>query len=252
MQEQMGQQPETILPYDMVTLPSQGIFFKNKKKSVKVTYLNASDENLLATASLQANGELVNTLLTRKILDKDINIMDMPECDKEAILIFLRNTAFGSDYNVTLIDPKTKENFETSLDLSVLKTNDVGVEVDENNEFDFYLEVSKQKVKLGFLTPENERKLKVLDEENKKSPISNYMTTQLEMLVKEIDGNRQAMTIANQIQIMPIRDSQAIRKIVRKNSPSLDLTISVLTPSNEEINARITFGVEFFRPFYGI
>ena len=72
------------------------------------------------------------------------------------------------------------------------------------------------------------------------------------MLVKEIDGNRQAMTIANQIQIMPIRDSQAIRKIVRKNSPSLDLTISVLTPSNEEINARITFGVEFFRPFYGI
>ena len=78
------------------------------------------------------------------------------------------------------------------------------------------------------------------------------MTTQLEMLVKEIDGNRQAMTIANQIQIMPIRDSQAIRKIVRKNSPSLDLTISVLTPSNEEINARITFGVEFFRPFYGI
>ena len=92
MQEQMGQQPETILPYDMVTLPSQGIFFKNKKKSVKVTYLNASDENLLATASLQANGELVNTLLTRKILDKDINIMDMPECDKEAILIFFTDS----------------------------------------------------------------------------------------------------------------------------------------------------------------
>jgi len=252
MQEQMGQQPETILPYDVVTLPSQGIFYKNKKKSVKVTYLNASDENLLATPSLQANGELVNTLLSRKILDKDINIMDMPECDKEAILVFLRNTAFGSDYSITLTDPKTKKSFDTTIDLAVLKTNEVGVEVDEKNEFEFYLEVSKQKVKLAFLTPENERTLKTLDEENKKSPISNYMTRQLEMLVKEIDGNRQPMTIANQIQIMPIRDSQAIRKIVRENSPSLDLTISVLTPSNEEINARITFGVEFFRPFYGI
>ena len=252
MQEQMGQQPETILPYDVVTLPSQGIFYKNKKTSVKVTYLNASDENLLATPSLQANGELVNTLLSRKILDKDINIMDMPECDKEAILVFLRNTAFGSDYSITLTDPKTKKSFDTTIDLAVLKTNEVGVEVDEKNEFEFYLEVSKQKVKLAFLTPENERTLKTLDEENKKSPISNYMTRQLEMLVKEIDGNRQPMTIANQIQIMPIRDSQAIRKIVRENSPSLDLTISVLTPSNEEINARITFGVEFFRPFYGI
>ena len=28
-------------------------------------------------------------------------LIDMPECDKEAILVFLRNTAFGSDYKIT-------------------------------------------------------------------------------------------------------------------------------------------------------
>ena len=252
MQEQLGQQPETILPYDMVSLPSQGVFYKNKKKSVKVTYLNASDENLLATPSLQASGELVNTLISRKILDKDINVIDMPECDKEAILVFLRNTAFGSDYKITLKDPKTEESFETTLDLSILKTNDVGVELDNNNEFNHYLEVSKKKVKLSFLTPQNERTLKTLDEQNKNAVVNTYMTKQLELMVKEIDGNRDPMTIAQFIQTMPIRDSQSIRKIVRENSPSLDLTIPVLTPSNEEINARITFGVEFFRPFYGI
>ena len=252
MQEQLGQQPETILPYDMVSLPSQGVFYKSKKKSVKVTYLNASDENLLATPSLQANGELINMLLSRKILDKDINVVDMPECDKEAILVFLRNTAFGSDYTVTLTDPKTKESFETTIDLSVLKTNEVGVELDNNNEFDHYLEVSKKKVKLSFLTPQHERTLKQIDEQNKNAAVNTYMTKQLEMLVKEIDGVRDPMTIAQFIQTMPIRDSQNIRKVIRENSPSLDLTIPVLTPSNEEINARITFGVEFFRPFYGI
>jgi hypothetical protein len=252
MQEQLGQQPETILPYDMVSLPSQGVFYKNKKKSVKVTYLNASDENLLATPSLQANGELINMLISRKILDKDIDIMDMPECDKEAVLVFLRNTAFGSDYKVTLTDPKTKESFETTIDLSILKTNEVGVELDNNNEFDHYLEISKKKVKLSFLTPQNERTLKALDEQNKKAVVNTYMTKQLELLIKEIDGVRDPMTIAQFIQTMPIRDSQNIRKVIRENSPSLDLTIPVLTPSNEEINARITFGVEFFRPFYGI
>ncbi len=176
----------------------------------------------------------------------------MPECDKEAILVFLRNTAFGSDYKVTLKDPKTEESFETTLDLSILKTNDVGVELDNNNEFNHYLEVSKKKVKLSFLTPQNERTLKTLDEQNKNAVVNTYMTKQLELMVKEIDGNREPMTIAQFIQTMPIRDSQSIRKIVRENSPSLDLTIPVLTPSNEEINARITFGVEFFRPFYGI
>ena len=252
MQEQTGQQPETILPYDMVSLPSQGVFYKNKKKSVKITYLNASDENLLATPSLQANGELVNTLLSRKILDKDINVKDMPECDKEAILVFLRNTAFGSEYTVKLTDPKTKESFEATIDLSVLKTTDIGVELDEKNEFTHNLEISKKKVKLSFLTPQDEARLKKIDNDNKTSTINPYMTKQLEILVKEIDGVRDPMTIAQFIQTMPIRDSQSIRKIVRENSPSLDLTIPVLTPSNEEINTRITFGVEFFRPFYGI
>jgi len=252
MQEQIEQQPETILPYDMVSLPSQGVFYKNKKKSVKITYLNASDENLLATPSLQANGELVNTLLSRKILDKDINVKDMPECDKEAILVFLRNTAFGSDYTVTLKDPKTNESFDTTIDLSVLKTTDIGVELDEKNEFTHTLEVSKKKVKLSFLTPQDEVRLKKIDEDNKTAAVNPYMTKQLEILVKEIDGVRDPMTIAQFIQTMPIRDSQSIRKIVRENSPSLDLIIPVLTPSNEEITARLTFGIEFFRPFYGI
>ena len=42
------------------------------KQSVKVTYLNASDENLLSTPSMIGSANLVNSLLERKILDKDI------------------------------------------------------------------------------------------------------------------------------------------------------------------------------------
>ena len=72
------------------------------------------------------------------------------------------------------------------------------------------------------------------------------------MVVKEIDGVRDPMTLAQTIQLMPIKDSQNIRKVVRENAPELDLNIKVTTPSNEEIGARIAFGVEFFRPFYGI
>ena len=36
------------LPHDVVTLPSRGVFYKSKKKSVKVGYLTASDENILS------------------------------------------------------------------------------------------------------------------------------------------------------------------------------------------------------------
>jgi len=41
-------------------------------------------------------------------------------------------------------------------------------------------------------------------------------------------------------------------KFVAENKPGLDLAQKVKTPSGEEILAEIGFGVEFFRPFYGL
>tara|TARA_B100001778_G_C18596176_1_gene634828 strand:- start:100 stop:852 length:753 start_codon:yes stop_codon:yes gene_type:complete len=249
---QTEQPLETILPYDVVSLPSQGIFYESRKKTVKVTYLNASDENLLSTPSMIGSKKLIHTLLDRKILDKDINVEELAECDKEAILIFLRNTAFGSDYTVKLKDPKTENEFETTIDLSVLKTKDISVSLDEKGEFEHYLEVSKKKCKLTLISPKIEKELQKVNETYKDHPINPYITKQLEMVVKEIDGVRDPMSIAQTIQIMPIKDSQGIRKVIRENAPELDLSVKVMTPSNEEIGARIAFGIEFFRPFYGI
>ena len=40
-------QDNFTLPHDVVQLQSNGIFYKNKKKSIKVGYLTASDENIL-------------------------------------------------------------------------------------------------------------------------------------------------------------------------------------------------------------
>ena len=57
-----GQQNLT-LPHDVVPLPSDGIFYKNKKKSLKVGYLTASDENIL----LGGGNDITTNLLRNKI-----------------------------------------------------------------------------------------------------------------------------------------------------------------------------------------
>ena len=251
LQDNLQPNNDTLLPYDVVTLPSQGIF-TNGKKTEKETYLNASDENLLSSQALLSTGKLVDSLIDRKVLDKDITAIQLPACDKEAILIFLRNTAFGSEYEVELVDKKTKEPFRTKLDLSVLRTKDIGVKLDTNMEFEFMLEKSNKKAKLSFISPQDEQKLTEIDAQYKNDPQTPYMTKQLEMMVKEIDGVRDRMTIAQFIQTMPIRDAQEIRKVIRDNTPSLDLNIPTTTPSGEEMNVKISLGVEFFRPFYGI
>ena len=99
------------LPHDVVPLPSQGIFYKNKKKAVKVGYLTANDENLL-----MAGGEdMTPNLLRTKIYEPDLRVEEMLEGDVEAILIFLRNTAFGPEMEVSLTDPETRKPFKTTI-----------------------------------------------------------------------------------------------------------------------------------------
>ena len=52
--------------------------------------------------------------------------------------------------------------------------------------------------------------------------------------------------------LFPIKDSQSFRKFINQVKPGLDLTQNVTTPSGETIQVEIGFGVEFFRPFYGL
>jgi hypothetical protein len=45
-------------------------------------------------------------------------------------------------------------------------------------------------------------------------------------------------------------DSKHIRKFLKDNVPSLDLTRNIISPSGEKVTFEITFGVDFFRPFF--
>ena len=47
-------------------------------------------------------------------------------------------------------------------------------------------------------------------------------------------------------------DSKYIRTFMKDNIPSLDLRRTVIAPSGEKVPVIVDFGVEFFRPFYGI
>ena len=66
------------------------IYYKNKKKSVKVAYLTAADENILSSQNLISSGKVIDELLRRKVLDKDLSVDEIVEEDRQAILIFLR------------------------------------------------------------------------------------------------------------------------------------------------------------------
>jgi hypothetical protein len=97
------------LPHDVIQLPTQGVFYKSKKKSIKVGYLTAVDENILSDFDGRKNitESIILPLLRNKLYEKDLRPEELLDGDVEAILLFLRNTAFGPEYRLTLVDPKT-------------------------------------------------------------------------------------------------------------------------------------------------
>jgi hypothetical protein len=239
------------IAYDVVELPSKGIYYENKKKSVKVSYLNASDENILSSPNLLETNTVVEELLKRKILDKDINVEDMVEEDRQAILIFLRNTAFGAEYKITALDPKTNEKFEFDCDLSTLKTKDFKLVEDANGEYSFRMPKSQVDVTFKFLTKKQEDELVKISDSWNGNGVAPIKTKELEFLVKSVQGNKDPLNIKNFVENLPIMDAQVFRKYVNENKPGIDLTTKVKTPSGDDIQVQIGFGVEFFRPFYG-
>jgi hypothetical protein len=243
---------DPAIAYDVIELPSKGIHYTNKKKSVRVAYLTASDENILSSPSFLNTNTVITELLKRKILDKDLSIDEIVEEDRQAILIFLRNTAFGSEYNLTITDDKTGNEFSVEVDLGSLKIKDFNLVEDSNGEYGYYLEKSKSEITFKFLTQKQEDEIEKIKESWNGNGVAPVITKQLEMMIKSVGGVRDALKIRGFIETMPIKDSQDFRKFVKDNKPGLDLTQEVTTPSGDIVQVRIGFGVEFFRPFYGI
>lgn len=243
---------DPTIAYDVVELPSQGVVYKTGKKSLRVAYLTAADENILTSPNLLQNDSVIEELLKRKILDKDFDINELINEDRQAILIFLRNTAFGTEYELEILDPQTNKPFTTKIDLSVLKVKDFKLQPDSNGEYSYFMKNVKKNITFKFLTNQQEKDLELIKNSKSDNLVVPTNTKRLEMMIKSIEGQRDQMMIYQFIQQLPIKDSQDFKKFVNENKPGIDLSIEVKTPSGEIVKSFIDFGVEFFRPFYGL
>jgi len=237
------------LPHDVVTLPSRGKFYKNKKKTLKIGYLTASDENILMAGGTLREG-VVMTLLRNKIYEPDIRPEELLNGDVEAILIFLRNTSFGPTYEITATDPDTSKEFSTEIYLTELYSTDVDAEPDEDGTFQITLPKSGNSVKIRPLTLGDTQEIERMVESYPPGRIAPKQTLRLNKMIVSVDGSTDRELISKFIESMPIMDSKYIKNYIDKNEPKLDLRRQVITPSGKEISVNILFGVEFFRPFF--
>lgn len=242
------------LPHDVIQLPTQGKFYKSKKKSIKVGYLTAADENILAEVDYRKNINegIILPLLRNKIYERDLRPEELLDGDVEAILLFLRNTSFGPEYRVTSTDPQTDERFSTTVLLDELNYKQTEVDPNEDGYFETILPVSKKKVLLKLLNIGDKIEIDRIIKSYPSERTAPVVTTKLLKHIISIDGDEDRSKISVFVEQMPIADSKHIRRFIIDNEPRLDLIKEIVAPSGEKVTIDITFGVEFFRPFLSI
>jgi hypothetical protein len=174
----------------------------------------------------------------------------MLEGDIESILLFLRTTSFGPEYNFNLTDPETGQKFERTITLEELSFRVPEVEPDENGHYVTKLPKSNSSVKLKPMSYGEATDLERMAEEYPSNLVAPKATWRLNKQIVELNGTTDRGEIAKFVEQMPIMDSKFIANFLKVNEPRIELNREVTAPSGKKVNVRIAFGAEFFRPFF--
>jgi hypothetical protein len=220
---------EFQVPTDYVELPSKGMFYANRKSSVQIKYLTAEEENILTSADLIKSGKVLDVLLKKAIIDKDIDPEELLSSDRNAVLIALRITGYGDEYEAKTTCPSCSHANKHTILLSSLQNRDVADTPDSEGLFSVQLPKCKANIKFRLLKGSDETRLQKVAELNKKSVGNNmkYQTVLTErylLQIMEVQGNRDKTFIKKFISAMPIADSLFFREYLKEVEPGLDMT----------------------------
>lgn len=170
--------------FDVIPLPSKGECYENNMSTIAVSYLTANDENMIVSPNLYRDGLILDYLLKAKIKNKNINPDDLLEGDREAIILWLRATGYGTQYPITVTDKKTGVNFDTTVDLTQIKHKPFVLNGDENGHFDFTMPVTKDEIKFRFLTHGDIKQIEEIENEEQ----NNIKKERLNRIVEELNN----------------------------------------------------------------
>jgi len=249
------------IPHEVVPLPSSGKVYPSSSplhgtELVEIKAMTAREEDILTSRALLKKGTVVTELIKSCLVDKTINPLDLLSGDRNALMIAIRITGYGAEYNVELECGECGVKSPHAFDLGALPIKRLDIEPSHpgSNVFDFLLPYSKKVVKFKFMTGRDEEEIMMLNEKQKKLALGaeSNVTTNLLYAVLAIDGVEDRAKIANFIKNMPARDSLALRNYVKDNEPGIEMkqhTVCNSCGHSEEVS--MPLGVTFLWPSAG-
>ena len=243
------------IPFDVLNLPSQGVFYPDGRQTLTIRYLTAREENILTSPSLIESHSALDLVIKSVIMNDGVDINKLLSVDRNAILIFLRSTAYGNKFPVMISCPSCLKSEETSFLLSDLNIKEASDKPDENGCYEYKLpkmKLGNEPVTIKFrpLTVEAERKMiaeieSVSDEDNK---IKKSVTARYAAQIVSINGSSDEKLIRKLSDNMLAYDSNALKKYMNEVEPGIDGKIKLKCPNcGEEFEEDFSIGDEILR-----
>jgi len=213
------------IPFDVIDLPSKGILYNGTslegKDSLEVQYLTSTQEDILTSPNLFANGRLLEVLLRSVIKDKKVDPNELLLGDRNTILVWLRATGYGEDYPVTMECRKCGTEFEHTFDLSKLDTKEITETPDGEGMFSFTLPAVKKTIRFKLLNCIEEQEITKIAENNGGFAINKSGSVMLFQMIREIEGNTDRGYIKKFTESMLAKDARSFREYYSSLEPGI-------------------------------
>jgi hypothetical protein len=249
------------IPVETVPLPSAGKVYPTShplhgKDRVDIRAMTAREEDILTSKALLKKGTVISELIKSCLTDKAINPVDMLTGDRNALMVAIRITGYGAEYDAEIECTECQTKASQQFNLGELPLRHLEIEPTELgvNMFEFKLPYSKKTVRFKFMTGRDEEEIVATQEKQKKLGMQtdSAVTTNLLYSIVSIDGVEDRGKIAGFVRMMPARDSLALRNYIRDNEPGIRMKQEIVCPScghTEEVGMPI--GVTFLWPAAG-
>jgi hypothetical protein len=246
------------IPTEVVPLPSAGKVYSSdttlhNQEVIEIRPMTAREEDILMSRALIKKGTVISELIKACLIDRSFNPQDLLVGDRNALMVAIRITGYGPDYEAEIecgeCNNKGKHSFNlTELPIKRLEVDPVAMGM---NAFEFVLPRTRKKVLFKFPTGKDEEEILALSEKQKKLGLAteSSVTTSLQQAIISIDGVEDRFKISNFIKMMPASDSLALRNYIRENEPGVTMKQETTCPScgaQEEVN--MPLGVSFLWP----
>ena len=247
-----------VVPREFVRIPSLGYTYPKDlgmgSTDIEMRYMTAADEDDLTSPSLIRKGVWLSKLLQNCMINKSFDVDELLVGDRNALLFWLRQSAYGSNYELSITCPSCEKKFanEFKLDKLIMKTLDVKPTTLGKNEFSFRLPKMDVEVHFrlttGKISAELEKEFEI--QRNLKTPKEAVITSTLKQQIVEVQGIRDSKTIEDFIDnYLLATDSLALRQYIEKITPDIILKQAVTCPAcGTSSEFDIPIEVQFFWP----